>query len=140
MRALPDCVGHHFSRPLGRSPATTHMGRRVLRSTAPREQPETTENSPKTEFSTVWTNSDHCVEKRRKSFPLCGKIGLFFPQCGNIFSIVWKTFGATSPEKFAGRRSVWFIGSRRLPSGLLCCPSLARVASRVGIRRKTEPE
>ena len=66
-------------------------------------------------------------------FPLCGKIH-------KIFSIVWKTFGATPPEKFAGRSSVWFFGSRRLPSGLLCCPPLARVSSRVGIRRKTEPE
>ena len=90
MRALPDCVVHHFSRPLGRSPATTHMGRRFLRSTAPSEHPKTPENSPKTKFSTVWTNSFHCVEKRRKVFPLCGKIGLIFPQCGNIFSIVWK--------------------------------------------------
>ena len=54
------------------------------------EQPKTTENSPETEFSILWKHFFHCVEKRRNIFPLCGKIGLFFPQCGNIFSIVWK--------------------------------------------------
>jgi hypothetical protein len=60
------------------------MGRRVLRSTAPREQPKTPENSPKTEFSTLWKHFFHCVEKSRKLFPLCGKNG-------KSFSIVWKT-------------------------------------------------
>ena len=108
-------------------------GRRVLRSTAPSKQPKTTENSLNSEFSTVWTNSFHCVEKRRKVFPLCGKIGLFFPQCGNFFplcgkiakkfSIVWKNSVVTEPDALpdrktvlldrldprheAGRRSVW---------------------------------
>jgi len=56
------------------------MGRRVLRSTAPENSPYTPENNPKPEFSTVWTNSFHCVENLRKVFPLCGK----------YFSIVWK--------------------------------------------------
>jgi hypothetical protein len=55
-----------------------------------RPQRQTTENSPKTEFSTVWTNSFHCVENLRNIFPLCGKNGLFFPQCGKYFSIAWK--------------------------------------------------
>jgi len=59
------------------------MGRRVLRSTAPREQPKTTENSPKTEFSTLWKHFFHCVEKTAKVFPLCGKIA-------ESFSIAWK--------------------------------------------------
>jgi len=63
-------------------------GRRVLRSTAPSEQPKTPENSLKTEFSTLWKHSFHCVEKSRKLFPLCGKNG-------QSFSIVWK-----NPENF----------------------------------------
>jgi len=42
LRALPAFVGHHFSRPLGRSRATAHMGRRVLRSTAPENSLKTT--------------------------------------------------------------------------------------------------
>ena len=49
------------------------MGRRVLRSTAQENSPETPENSPKFEFSTP-------VEK---VFPLYGKIA-------KTFSIVWK--------------------------------------------------
>ena len=90
LRALTAFGGRRFPGRFGRSRSTMLKGRRVLRSTAPSEQPETLENSPKIKFSTVWTNSFHCVEKRRKVFPLCGKIGLIFPQCGNISSIVWK--------------------------------------------------
>ena len=90
LRALTACGGRRFPGRFGRSRSTMLKGRRVLRSTAPREQPKTPENSLNSEFSTLWTNSFHCVEKRRKVFPLCGKFGLFFPQCGNLFSIVWK--------------------------------------------------
>ena len=60
-------------------------GRRVLRSTAPSEQPKTPENIPKTEFSTLWKHSFHCVEKSRILFPLCGKIA-------ESFSIALKTW------------------------------------------------
>jgi hypothetical protein len=51
----------------------------VLRSTAPENSPKTPENSHKTEFSTVWTNSFHCVEKRRKVFPLRGILHVINP-------------------------------------------------------------
>ena len=47
-------------------------------------------------FSTLWKNVFHCVEKSRKSFPLRGKIGLFFPHRGKKFSTAWKTFLALS--------------------------------------------
>ena len=50
------------------------MGRRVLRSTAPSEQPKTPENSLISKFSTVWKKFFHCVENWRKVFPLCGKL------------------------------------------------------------------
>jgi len=79
-----------FSRPLGRARSTAHKGRRVLRSTAPENSPKTPENSPKSEFSTPWKKFFHCVEKSPKVFPLCGKNGPFFPQCGKYFSIAWK--------------------------------------------------
>ena len=68
-------VGTRNSRP-ARSAALNEP--RALRSTAPENSPKTPENSLKSEFSTVWTNSFHCVEKRRKVFPLCGKIGQIF--------------------------------------------------------------
>ena len=58
-------------------------GRRVLRSTAPENSLKTPENSPKSEFSTLWKHFFHCVEKSRKLFPLCGKIA-------ESFSIAWK--------------------------------------------------
>ena len=32
----------------------------------------------------------HCVEKTAKVFPLRGKNGPVFPQCGKYFSIAWK--------------------------------------------------
>ena len=41
-------------------------------------------------FSTPWKHFFHCVEKPRNIFPLCGKIGRFFPHCGKLFSTVWK--------------------------------------------------
>ena len=44
----------------------------------------------------MWKLFFHCVEKSPKSFPLRGKIGLVFPQCGKLFSTVWKTFLALS--------------------------------------------
>ena len=101
--ALPACVGHRFSRPLGRSPATAHIGRRVLRSTAPREQPKTPENSLKSEFSTVWKKFFHCVEKMGLFFH---SVETFFPLCGKIakkFSIVWKTSWTRWAERIVGR-------------------------------------
>ena len=70
--------------------STVLKGRRVLRSTAPENSPKTPENSPKSEFSTPWKKFFHCVEKSPKVFPLCGKNGPFFPQCGKYFSIAWK--------------------------------------------------
>ena len=79
-----------FSRPLGRARSTAHKGRRVLRSTAPANSPKTPENSPNTEFSTLWKHFFHCVEKSLKVFPLRGKNRPVFPQCGKYFSIAWK--------------------------------------------------
>ena len=77
-------------------------GRRVLRSTAPENSPKTPKNSLKSGFSTPWKKFFHCVENRRKVFPLCGKNGPFFPQCGKItkkFSILWKTLRAAIPRQ-----------------------------------------
>ena len=77
----------------------------MLRSTAPSEQPKTTENSLKSEFSTPWKHSFHCVENWRNVFPLCGKNGPVFPQCGKYFSIAWKNRGKVfhTVENFIGR-------------------------------------
>jgi len=47
---------------------------------------------PKT-FSIVWKKRQkffHCMEKTLKVFPLRGKNGPVFPQCGKYFSIAWK--------------------------------------------------
>ena len=41
----------------------------------------------------------HCVEKSRNIFPLCGKIGRFFPPCGKLFSTVWKNPRAAIPRR-----------------------------------------
>jgi len=57
-----------FSRPLGRARSTVLKGRRVLRSTAPENSLKTPENSPKTEFSTLWKHFFHCVEKMARFF------------------------------------------------------------------------
>ena len=99
LRALIACGGRRFSRPLGRSRSTVLKGRRVLRSTAPENIPKTPENSLKSEFSTVWTNSFHCVEKRRIVFPLCGKNRPYFSIAWKIpelfFHCVWKTWRDT---------------------------------------------
>ena len=56
-------------------------GRRVLRSTAPREQPKTPENSLNSEFSTLWTNSFHCVENSASFFH---SVETYFPLCGKL--------------------------------------------------------
>jgi hypothetical protein len=48
-------------------------------------------------FSIPWKNRQyffHSVENSRNNLPYCGKFGLFFPQCGKIFSMAWK-----NPEK-----------------------------------------
>ena len=63
----------------------------------------------------MWTNSFHCVEKRRKVFPLCGKNDPFFPQCGKYFSIVWKNREKVfhTVENSAGRDSPAAADSRK---------------------------
>ena len=76
LRALTACGGRRFLGRFGRSRSTMLKGHRVLRSTAPRKQPKTSEISPKSEFSTPW-------KKSLKVFPLCGKLA-------KSFSIPWK--------------------------------------------------
>ena len=58
-------------------------------------------------FSTVWKHFFHCVEKSRNIFPLCGKIGLFFPRCGKLFSTVWKTSPILHSSFFILNFALW---------------------------------